>query len=899
MVLPVVVTDGKNRLPPAASLLALTCAAAALPGMVPGVSAQSTESNQRFQAAHYREGGRDLIDTGSGMKPLSVDVAAAMGSINIASRWRVDYRLAQDVWSGATPVATAPLAFRGNRPVLRNTGSGVVESGASPFVNGNLMLDENLVPLYAGGQGASADSRSVLIMSSASPETRRQADISLSHEWDEAMLSWSAGTSREPDYRSQSAGLDGRLDFNGKTSALSAGIGYNRSRISAVLDSDLQPYLTKTAYDNRILRQQADDVLRDRRQDWSATIGWSQVLNRSAIMELSAGVIDSRGFLANPYKVTLAGFYDPAERRPGAGVTADMRALMEQRPEKRRQTLLSGKYRQHIARFDAALHAGYQYSRDDWGVRSHTLELEWVQPLGALWTITPMLRYYSQRQADFYVDYLLSDQRYRDVMRDETGREIWEGVNRPDQIYIRNPDGRFTDSNGARVDLSDLSLRPRYRYFDFAQLPAHFSSDHRLAGFGSISAGFNLTRSLGRDTTLELGVEYYRRDAGLRLGEGTNTSFADHHGLMTAATLTINPQRPAQQQRLDRLRDADDVHAHHHGGHGTTQHRHSAPAGLMFAHAMESRGDRMLAYGFEHLRSSSHLYHGSSRATDAEVVARACAADNACRLAPDDMVMNMHMLDVGYALSDHLSLMLMLHFMDMNMTLRDLQGRPPLQTGSHEHRNLRGHTTGGVGDILAGGVYRLAAGAGGEWLAGFGVSIPTGSVNEKMRRMFREDGSPMHFDMQTGSGTWDVVPSLSYSRSYQAGSWGAQLAGTYRLENRNSAGYRLGNVLRFNTWGDYAVNGWLSITGRLSWMTQQAISGDFRHFTDRHGPMDYPHNSGGRFLDAGLGMRLNIPAGDYAGHSLLMEWLEPVHQHLNGYQLGRTGTIRAAWQIMF
>src|SRR5690606_33425102 len=111
-----------------------------------------------------------------------------------------------------------------------------------------------------------------------------------------------------------------------------------------------------------------------------------------------------------------------------------------------------------------------------------------------------------------------------------------------------------------------------------------------------------------------------------------------------------------------------------------------------------------------------------------------------------------------------------LHFMDMNMTLRDLQGRPPLQTGSHEHRNLRGHTTGGVGDILAGGVYRLAAGAGGEWLAGFGVSIPTGSVNEKMRRMFREDGSPMHFDMQTGSGTWDVVPSLSYSRSYQAGS---------------------------------------------------------------------------------------------------------------------------------
>src|SRR5690606_21237697 len=297
--------------------------------------------------------------------------------------------------------------------------------------------------------------------------------------------------------------------------------------------------------------------------------------------------------------------------------------------------------------------------------------------------------------------------------------------------------------------------------------------------------------------------------------------------------------------------------------------------GLMFAHTMTSPGQRMLGYSFEQVRSASHLYHGSSRVADSEVVTQGCEAGNTCRLAPDDMIMNMHMLDIGYALTDRLSLMVMLHFMDMNMTLRDLQGRAPAIPGVHEHKNLRGHTTGGLGDTVVGGVYRLASGASGEWLAGLGVGIPTGSVNEKMRRMFREDGSPMHFDMQTGSGTLDLLPSVTYNNSAGSLAWGAQLAARYRMENRNNAGYRLGHELRANTWADYAISEWFNVTGRLAWTSQQGISGDFKSFGDRLAPMDYPQNSGGRFLEAGLGVRLNIPAsavtgshvaGDYAGH---------------------------------
>jgi len=889
-----------------ASVFALTCAAAALPGMtLPIVQAQTVENSQRFQAAQYLEGDRDLISNQSGLKPISVEVTGAMGSYNLGNRWRLNYKIAQDVWSGATPVATAPLAFQGNRPILRNTTNGVVESGASPYVNGTMRLDAQLRPVAATPISGALDANSVLIMSSASPEIRRQADVSISYEWDEAMLSWTTGTSREEDYQSQFFGLNGKLDFNQKLTALSAGVSYSDSHISAVLDSDLQPYLTKLAYQDRIRREKNDDVFTHARRDWSASLGWSQVLSRHAIMELNAGIIDSSGFMANPYKATIAAFYDPvlAQASSGQGLVADVRALMEQRPERRRQTGAGGKYIHHIARFDSAVHASYQYSNDTWGVSSHTLELNWIQPLRAGWTATPTLRYYSQKKADFYVDFLLSGQRYREVSRDTTGREVWESVTNPAAGYSRNSDGSFLDAQGAVVDLSLISLRPRYRYFDFDQLPQYFSSDHRLAGFGSISAGLNVSKELSRNTTLELGVEYYRRADRLRAGGGTGSAFADHDALMTTATLSINPQRFAEQQRLNRLAGVAEGHDAHHA-HTSAQHSHIAPAGVMFAHVMNQPGSLMVGYGFEQTRNSNQLFRGGDIVSDSDLLAKGCSNVNSCRLAPDQMVMNMHMLDVGYALTNNLSVMMMAHFMDMNMTLRDVAGRPPSQPGTHEHKNLRGHTTGGFGDTVAGAVYRFAGSneidIQSEWLAGIAVSIPTGSVNKRMRRMFREDGGLMHFDMQTGSGTWDLLPSLTYNASNHQGlSWGAQLAATYRMGHHNRSGYKLGHAVRMNAWGTYALNSWVSATARITSTSQQSISGDFNDYNSRLGPMDYPANSGGRFVDAGLGARLTIPSGNYVGHSVSLEWLEPVRQHVYGFQLPRRGSVKAAWQYMF
>ena len=77
------------------------------------------------------------------------------------------------------------------------------------------------------------------------------------------------------------------------------------------------------------------------------------------------------------------------------------------------------------------------------------------------------------------------------------------------------------------------------------------------------------------------------------------------------------------------------------------------------------------------------------------------------------------------------------------------------------------------------------------------------------------------------------------------------------------------------------------------------IAGDFEDFNARIGPMDYPQNQGGRAFDAGVGLSYTVPAGRLAGHSLAIEWTQPLYEHVNGVQLPRQGSVNASWQLHF
>lgn len=840
----VAVTNSKNKnesvigkAGPASQVL--TLAALALPGLMLS-SAQAAEEEFGLQYGRYQEGERQLYGVTSKYQPIKVDMLHGAAGIKLTDRIRFGFNYIQDTWSGATPISTAPSDLRGNRP---SSPDGV--SGASPLITGALFLDNQLRPLVSDGIDTPTnqiDKQLVHTLSSASPETRQQGDFKLGYEWDDMAADVGGGVSTERDYESRFVNLGGRWDFNQKQTSLNLGLSYTSSDTRAILDPDASPYINTRQYDNQITVIGGDKVLRGSRQDWATSFGITQVLNKNAYVEGSVGYTRSTGYQENPYKVVEVAFINPAEQflAPDDGYFARVRALMEQRPNERNQLAWNFRYVQHINPLNAALHFNYRFFHDDWGIKAHTFESNWRQPVGSGWTITPRVRYYSQDAADFYQPYLVS--------------------------------------------------RQAYANFDPGKLPANFSSDHRLSGFGTLSGGVMLSKQFAKGITFEAGVEYYTHQGSLKLGGGGEGEYADFNYWVANGSVKVD---------LAALAGSHGEHDHRHHAAASSHQHGNVPAGVMFGHMMDKPGDVMVGYRYMRNRNAGDLLHGSSPVSNQVIVDNGCPGLEGCRSKPVEMVMNMHMIDIMYAPTDWLNLMLMPQFVDMTMNLSSLPNAPAAPLGVHEHHGIGGHSTGGIGDTGMYALVKLFDMQGHHLHLNLGVSAPTGNVGEKLRPTFQAPASFVHYDMQLGSGTWDFKPSLTYTGHMDDWSWGGQISGIKRLEGHNESGFAFGDLIQSSVWGGYSLLDWLSATARGIYTVQGPIRGQYIQPFSPSGPMDFPGNQGGRFWDIGLGLNAIVPNGDLKGNSLGVEWLQPVHDDFNGYQLERDGALAATWSFAF
>ena len=911
------VTEGHTRNKPlSAPLEALTSAALALPGlMLSPAAAQDNEAS--FQYEHYQESERDLLGVQSRFDPIEVDTIRASTRLRLSDRDVLSFDFTQDTWGGATPVATAPLVYGGNRPRTIPT-----LSGASPLLmprDEPAYLDANLNPLARDPTTGDLTPAPQLvhILSSASPETRKQIDFNLGREWNEAALDLGGGVSDEDDYQSRFGSLNARWDFNRKLTSLSLGLSYTDSDINALLDHDAISYIFETSdglrtyngtHDSQILivGPTRNRLLQGERQDWGGVLGLTQVVDKESLLQANLGFTRSTGYLDNPYKAVTTIFVDP-EQTPGPSgeLLGDIRALLESRPDERNQWTGSLRYAHYLEGLDAAVHFGYRLSHDDWGITAHTFEADWVQPLGTGWTITPRVRYYSQHAADFYVPYVVSTQPYSSNAVDAAGREILVDASDPENgiEYVRDENFNLVDSNGNLVDESTLNVINKTTPFDRAQLPDHYSSDARLSGFGALSGGITVGKQFARGVRLEAGAEYYTHQGSLKLGGGGEGSYADFDYFTINAALTVDlsartlaGEAPSYRGHGEHRQDHLEAHDHGH-----------APAGVMFDHLLDAAGDLMVGYRYMYARQEGEMRHGSSDAPNDQVIVNDACGNNPCYVTPKRMRMYMSMLDLMYAPTDWMTLMLMPQFVDMDMSLRPLDGAPPPPTDGFNGGPISAavlhaghpHTTGGIGDTGLYGLFGLFDEPGHHVHLGLGLSIPTGDVGIKLRDTHGQDAGFVHYDMQLGSGTWDLKPSLTYTGASDRWSWGLQMSGTIRLEDENESGYALGNVVQSTAWGSYRWSDWLSASVRGVYTAQGAIRGEYDGTFHQIGPMDYTSNYGGQYWDIGIGLNASVPSGDLAGNTLAIEWLQPVRDDVNGYQLDRDGALVATWRYGF
>lgn len=318
-----------------------------------------------------------------------------------------------------------------------------------------------------------------------------------------------------------------------------------------------------------------------------------------------------------------------------------------------------------------------------------------------------------------------------------------------------------------------------------------------------------------------------------------------------------------------------------HDHHDMMQHDHfgTEPIGVMGAHA-HGQGDWMVSWRSMRMDMDGNR-DGSSRMSSAGVFAEGYM------IAPESMTMDMHMLGAMYGVSEDLTVMLMLPWLDSEM--------------DHVRANGAKFTTrsSGVGDVKVSALYMLGQWGTHQLNLNAGLSIPTGSIDEK-------DDTPMGanqhlpYPMQLGSGTWDLLPGLTYLGRAAEISWGAQGVAVVRLgENDND--YTLGD--RFN------LTGWVSREWTPDWQTSLRLDAQWWGNIDGSDskipammigivPTADPDLRAGRRVDLLVGAAFTPQAGLLRGQRLALEVGRPVYQNLDGPQLETDWTAMLGWQWM-
>ena len=840
----------------------LTMAALAIPGLATSPDASAVMDDPvGLQYGYYKQTPWQLY---GGLKsqynPLQVTNIEGNGILNFEDRWKFSFGYVQDTWSGATPVTSAPYALGGNNPTL---------AGASPLVRGNssILYDRRLTPwgLDANTANYAPDKRLVQTVASASTEIRNAGTFKLGKEWEEMAFNITGGVSDEPDYSSAFGGINGLFYFDQKRTALNYGIDYTNSSIYALINPTYAPYVDKSYYaaSGQIQVEPGPFGLKvehitGNRQDLNFHLNLSQVVNRDLLLQSGLGFVHSNGYLGNPYKavdMVFVNFKSDPTMGPDDGTpllwAPDVEAAIERRPGAREQGIWDLRLVQYLKDFDAAVHGGYRFYLDSWGISAHTFDLDWVQPVED-WSITPRFRYYSQNGASFYQPYFLF-----------TGPEP------------TTANGRF---NLAAVPLSA------------------YSSDWRLAAYGAISLGLTVAKPIGKAMGFEAGFEWYTHGGDLRMG-GTGSgqgSWSNMQYYQFNAALKVDLAAVTNGG----LVQGGDSHAHHHGEDHRQQHLGmDGPSGILFNHMLANEGDTMVGVRYNYSFMSSRMMQGTSRVSDLQIVDTGCWPGKRCRYTPNTMDMSMAMVDVMYAPTDWLTLMLMPQFMSMDMHLRVLDGAPPPsgQDIHAAHGANPAHETGGLGDTFIGGLFKLYESPGHKIHLTAGLTAPTGSVDEKTSG----NSTYEHYMMQLGSGTWNAWPSLTYNGFKEDWNWGGQLSGNMALGGPNDSGYSTGTLFQSTAWGGYQIEDWLSGSIRALFISQAQISGKYPEPFQASGPMDMPQSYGGKFLDIGFGLNGHVKSGSFAGNHFGIEWLQPAWNDYNGYQLERKGALWASWSLSF
>ncbi len=283
------------------------------------------------------------------------------------------------------------------------------------------------------------------VLSGASiKEERNVMNVALSTALSAVNLSISGGISSENDYLSRYTAIGVSKELNGKMTTLGLSVSSAWDKIDPT-----------------------GKTISERKRNKMISLNWTQIIDANSLNSAGLSFSDIGGYLSDPYKLS---YFTTGGIMP------------ENRPDGRNEVVFSNRYIRNFKSLNhAAMHLDYRYYRNNWGVDSHMMEINWHQPIADGWEFVPKFRYYTQSAANFYQPYYTAAQTY-------------------------------------------------------------FSSDYRLADFGAVTYGFNIKKELytasGQSKFhFRAGIEYYDRRASYKLGSGDSDGFADYNSYLATASI--------------------------------------------------------------------------------------------------------------------------------------------------------------------------------------------------------------------------------------------------------------------------------------------------------------------------------------------------------------------------
>ena len=318
-------------------------------------------------------------------------------------------------------------------------------------------------------------------------------------------------------------------------------------------------------------------------------------------------------------------------------------------------------------------------------------------------------------------------------------------------------------------------------------------------------------------------------------------------------------------------------------------HSDIAPAGIMNDH-LHAKGEWMVSYRFMRMDMQSNI-NGSQSVSDGDVY-------NSYLMSPNKMSMDMNMIMIMYGLSNRVTLMLMPTYNVSTMSM-NMYGAAQMQMPGMEPNVVmpNSQSISGFSDTKLYGLFIIAQNSHYNLVASAGLSLPTGSINEKA---FTSVYSNLRADynMQTGTGTVDFLPGISLLAHEHDFDWGIQAMGTYR-PFYNANGYHFGNEGTAELWVAKKWNSFMSNSIRMEATADAQMSGNDKNlYAIMEPPADASNYGGFRsYIYPGI----NFYPGTLLSTTfkIRIEYGLPVYEYANGIQMAGKSNILANLDLIF